>query len=113
MEPTSKLELYVQLLEKALLNMRMHANRGDCAACAVEVDHVHNLPELIRLVLKGDTTGARRAEMYYWNTERLAYVRNRSGASSLPFEPLWQDLARYVEATKATDQRRRPGGESR
>jgi hypothetical protein len=84
---TRRDEIYLEMLEHALPAIRNMAQAGFLAYCAIETDHIHNLPSLI-----GETNEHRHA--YYLRAERNLYLervdRTIPGVSFL--------LARYAEA---------------
>ena len=56
-----------ELLRASLLRIRDAGWRGDAARCAIEADHVHNLPGLLE-------SGEFDLAKFYWNTERAAFI---------------------------------------
>jgi hypothetical protein len=38
---------YLELLERALVAIRNHAHTRDATLCAIEADHIHNIPSLL------------------------------------------------------------------
>jgi hypothetical protein len=41
-------QAYLELLERGLVAIRNHAHGGETALCAIEADHIHNLPSLFK-----------------------------------------------------------------
>jgi hypothetical protein len=84
--------ILLEMLTTGLLRIRALGWAGDSRRCAVEADHIHNLPFLLR---NCDPYGL----AYYWEVERVSYI-DQSGPDQLAaWEPLWQRLQIHVEAT--------------
>jgi hypothetical protein len=78
--------IYLQILHHGLLRLRDAAVLGHTKYCAVEAEHLHNIPSLI-----GETNEHRHA--YYFGQERVYYLERVD--RSLP--GLEFTLSRYVE----------------
>jgi hypothetical protein len=84
-------EIYLRMLDFALVTMRNYAQDWPAGYCVVEADHVHNLPSLV-----GETNEARH--VYYLRDERAIYLervdRTRPGIDFLlaRYEELWTEL---------------------
>ena len=46
--PSEIAELVLEILKIGVLRIRAAAWSGDSARCAIEADHIHNLPDLLR-----------------------------------------------------------------
>ena len=82
-----------QILEIACLSIRVAARQGDSKYCAVEANHVHNIPGLLR---KFD--GAKLK--YYLTVTRPQYIEDLQrcpSASAEPYKALWAELERYAD----------------
>ena len=84
--------MLLSLLQTGILRIRAfaHSHFGD--RCAVEADHIHNLPGLIsnpRLDLL----------MYYWDRERLSFIKKVPDSDA--FETDWFRLGELLEQMKA------------
>ncbi len=79
-------ELLLDILRTGILRIRSAAWSGDASRCAVEADHIHNLPDLIR------NFSPDRLK-YYWEVERTCFVDQSSPADLASFEALWTNLA--------------------
>jgi hypothetical protein len=77
---------YLDILERAVLNMRALAARRDVEQIAVEANHVHNLPALVR------NSGDADAEQAYWNIARAAYLRDSKPGWPSAFGAMWEAL---------------------
>lgn len=87
----------VEILRIGLLRIRAFGNAGDAEQCAREGDHLHNLPELLR---------STRLELldYYLNVEKQAFLsQGTKGVDQ--YAPLWDRLARLIEAERRKGQR--------
>jgi hypothetical protein len=60
-------KLYLQILTYGLIRLREAARAGDSDYCAVEADHLHNLPSLL-----GEPNELRHE--YYFEKERTLYL---------------------------------------
>jgi hypothetical protein len=84
-------DILLEILTTGLLRIRALGWSGDAKRCAIEADHIHNLPHLVthcdpdRLV-------------YYWEVERPSYVNQTEPAQLAVWEPLWGQLQIHVEA---------------
>jgi len=83
----------LNILGIGLLRTRAWGCDGRPEDCAVEADHLHNLPRLVSdLKIK--------PLVYYWNIERPAFIHNAK--QTLGFEADWKRLGELVaEAQKA------------
>jgi hypothetical protein len=88
--PEAIAEIILEILRTGLLNIRASGWTGDAKLCAVESDHIHNLPILLERY---------SPEMlrYYWDAERTSYVSQVPPARLAVWEPLWQQLRDHVE----------------
>ena len=80
-------EAYLQILRCALLNTRVLGAKGRAKECAIEADHVHNIPELL-------ITGNAGMEKYYWEVESRIYLEEADPQYAAVFEPFWEILGR-------------------
>jgi hypothetical protein len=68
---------------------------GNTEQCAIESDHIHNLPDLI-----ADYSSDKVA--YYWNVERPEYIKQVPEDRLAGWEPLWRQLCERVEALSSS-----------
>lgn len=68
-----------------LLRIRAMEGSQKHQRCAIEADHVHNLPNLL-------VNYEPELLDYYWNAERVFFVQRSTDVSTAAFEPLWSDL---------------------
>jgi hypothetical protein len=84
-------ELVLKLLQVGILRCRAFAWSKDPDRCAVEADHVHNLPDLL--------ADYRPEKMqYYWDVERPCFIDSTVEGDRGPFEALWQQLQPLIPA---------------
>lgn len=88
--PPGVAEIVLKVLETGLLRLRTLAWAGQPDLCAVEADHLHNLPDLL-----SDFSGEKLA--YYWGVERTAYMARLPESDLVIWEPLWQALRPHAE----------------
>jgi len=88
--PDEIAEAIFSILQYGLIRVRSFAWQGLAELCALEADHIHNLPGLL-----ADYTPQKL--YYYWNAERPDYVRKVGVDQAVGFEELWQYLGDRIE----------------
>jgi hypothetical protein len=86
--PPDVAEVLAEILYWALLRIRGSGFAGDARRCALEADHVHNLPGLIQ-------NYSPDLLLYYWKLERPSFVRQVE--ESRVFDEPWIRLEVLVE----------------
>jgi hypothetical protein len=94
---TERDAIYVQILHQGLLRIRDSATLGHLQYCAVESEHLHNIPSLI-----GETNEERHK--YYFEQERDYYLARLD--RSIPgldftlrrYDELWTRLKQINES---------------
>lgn len=83
----------LDLLRVGLLRIRAYGSDGDAEKCAIEADHLHNLPGLARNP---------RVELlsYYWNVERAEFIKRAGDLEQ--FEKYWKRLRELLESSKSS-----------
>jgi hypothetical protein len=92
--PPEIANIVAEIITTGVLRIRaLGLNSGGAERCAVEADHIHNLPRLLSHF---------KPELldYYWHAERLAFIRQSTAEKVEGFEPLWNALAPHVDACK-------------
>ena len=91
--PSEIAEIIAGILTTGLLRIRALGWNQNSKRCAVEADHLHNLPMLL---------ADYKPELldFYWETERIAFIQHSSPEEFAGFEPLWNALAEHVAADK-------------
>lgn len=87
--PPDVAQVLLDILRVAVLRIRAGGWAGDGSRCAVEADHVHNLPALL-MDYSDDLL------RFYWEVERPSFVRRSRGADLEGYERLWAHLAELV-----------------
>jgi hypothetical protein len=87
------MEIVCDILRMGLLRIRALDWNQNPGRCAVEADHLHNLPGLL---------SSFKPELldYYWNIERISFIQQSSRDDVAGFEPLWQSLAEHIHSGK-------------
>jgi hypothetical protein len=87
--PREIAEIITEILRIGLLRIRALGWQQNPNRCAIEADHLHNLPALL---------AAYKPELleYYWSAERVCFIQQSSREDVAQFEPLWQALADLV-----------------
>jgi len=96
------IKLIANILKTGLLRIRCAGWRGDAELCAIEADHIHNLPHFLV-----SPTGPLLE--FYRSVERKSYLealrRHRGAkADSREFEALWLELAEHLGRTGTGEQ---------
>ena len=91
--PPEVAEVIGEILRTALLRIRSRGWNQDAIACALEADHVHNLPSLL-------TNYSEDLVRFYLDHERVHYVQK--GGTVGHFEELWQRLESLLARPSVT-----------
>jgi hypothetical protein len=83
-------EILLRILEHGLLRIRALGWSGQAELCALEADHIHNLPGLLM-----DFSQERLA--YYWTVERVGYSSVAPADQLVVWETFWQELQPHVD----------------
>lgn len=85
--------IILEIIGQGLLRIRAAGWAGDSDRCAIEADHLHNLPDLLRnyspALLKS-----------YWEAQRHSYMSQSTEADYAVFTPLWNELRLFVESNQ-------------
>jgi hypothetical protein len=88
--PSEIATIITEILTTGLLRIRALGWSGaNSQRCAVEADHLHNLPALL-----SDFKPELLA--YYWDAERVSFIQRSSPEDVERFEPLWNALSEFV-----------------
>ncbi len=89
--------ILLDILRLGLLRIRVLGWNGDADNCAIEADHLHNLPEIAREPKLESLT-------YYYEIERSVFIK---GARQLTeFEDRWNSLGQILDELRARDTNR-------
>ncbi|GEM_PF-1096757 len=89
--PPEVVEIITDILTIGLLRIRAADWPDRSARCAVEADHLHNLPNLL-------ANYSPELLDYYWNTERPCFIKNSSSEDIEGFRPAWESLAEFISS---------------
>src|SRR5947208_2645496 len=92
--PPEIAEILCEILRVGLLRIRALGCDRNPERCAIEADHLHNLPALI-----ASFDPDRLA--YYWDAEREAFLRHSKPEDTSVFEALWKALGRHMASPLA------------
>jgi hypothetical protein len=107
--PPAIARVVLEILQLAVLKIRAGGWGGDAARCAVEADHVHNLPALL-IDYSADLL------QFYWQVERPSFVKRSKPEDLQCYESLWAELAELVPSAagpldrEGGERSREPGG---
>jgi hypothetical protein len=89
--PPEIAEIVCEILRTGLLRIRA---LGDAHRCALEADHLHNLPTLLANY---------KPELldFYLRVERAGFIERSAPEVVEAFEPMWQSLAKHVNPSKS------------
>lgn len=93
--PPEVAEIVLEMLEYGLIVIRLQGWEGLADRCAVEADHLHNLP---RLLAEYDP----KLLLYYWDAERVGYLEKAPPERLSNWEEFWRRLEPHVEAVRRT-----------
>jgi hypothetical protein len=84
-------QVLAEIIATGLLRIRRFGFENRADLCAIEADHIHNLPAILI-----DS----RVELlaYYYEIERPAFVKRAEHSEQ--FEPFWIKLASILEAMR-------------
>jgi hypothetical protein len=87
--PPEIAEIVCEILRTGLLRIRAFGWDRNPERCALEADHLHNLPDLL-VDYKPELLD------YYWSVERACLIERSTRQHVEGFEPLWKALAKHV-----------------
>ena len=78
----------LNIVRIGILHIRNLGFAGNVEECAIQADHLHNLPQLVK--------SPRREELlYYYNIERTAFLQRTSSNTDM-FKPEWEKLSQMM-----------------
>jgi hypothetical protein len=93
--PSEIADILLEIIEYGILRARATADRKQAV---LELDHIHNLPALIRNYSE-DALG------YYWSVEKPTIVEHCGPSEVSIFEPLWALLEPHVAVMEESARR--------
>ena len=91
--PTDIVEILLEILAAGLLSIRVRGWNGQADRCALEADHLHNLPSIL-------AEYHLERLLYYWDAERDLDLERTASGVSFRLESAWQRLEPHVEAIR-------------
>jgi hypothetical protein len=101
-KPREISEILTEILTTGLLRIRALGWSGEAERCAIESDHIHNVPDLL-------THYSPERLGYYWNLERTSYISQTPVSELAVWEPLWRQLQEHIEVSAFTNSVRETG----
>lgn len=89
--PDEIADILLQIIQNGILKARCGWRDGERAA--IEADHIHNLPSLLRDYKPELLT-------FYWRVERTCYLRQRKLENAEEFDDLWNLLKPFIPKEK-------------
>jgi hypothetical protein len=89
-------EVLTEILTTGLLRIRALGWSGKAERCAVEADHIHNVPDLL-------AHSSLERLNYYWNVERTSYIIQTPASELAVWEPLWRQLNEHLQPLSCTN----------
>jgi hypothetical protein len=88
--PDEIAEILLEILRTGILRIRAMSWEENHARCAIEADHLHNLPQLVAHF-------SHDLLKYYWEVERVSFIEQISQDDLAIFSPMWDRLAPYLQ----------------
>jgi hypothetical protein len=88
-------EILTDILTTGLLRIRALGWSGDANRCAIESDHIHNIPDLL-------ANYSPERLVYYWEIERPCYIEQTPPPNLAVWQPLWQRLSEFVPVSQSS-----------
>jgi hypothetical protein len=92
--PDEIADILLEILGTGILRIRALGWTQNAARCAVEADHLHNLPHLL-------SHFSEDLLKYYWEVERPSFIGQCSAENAAQFTPLWERLAGHLQPVMA------------
>lgn len=87
--PPEIASVLLNILTVGLLRIRASASYGEFGRCAIEADHIHNLPHILR-------DFSRPLLNFYWDVERASFLAQTTEEQLGGLGPLWGELEPYI-----------------
>jgi len=88
--PAEIANILLCILQTGLMRIRTLAWQGCTELCAIESDHIHNIPNLIM-------NSSPEKLFYYWDIARPEYIRQVAAEHSDGWDELWRRLGQEIE----------------
>lgn len=86
---TDAIKIVLEILKLGTLRIRSLGWAGDARRCAIEADHLHNLPDLL-------LSPSAALLSFYWEVEKPAFEQVSREADLAMFRPLWDELQPHI-----------------
>jgi hypothetical protein len=91
--PDEIADILLEILKVGILRIRSFAWNENPARCAIEADHLHNLPDLL-------TNFSQDLLKFYWDVSRASFIQDSLSEDIIEFNSLWDRLATHLHDTK-------------
>jgi hypothetical protein len=81
--------IVLEILKLGTLRVRSLGWAGDARRCAIEADHLHNLPDFLLCPSSALLS-------FYWEVEKPAFEGVSRDTDLAMFRPLWEELRPHV-----------------
>ena len=88
--PPEVLGPILKIIEIGIIHIRSFGWDGNAARCALEADHIHNLPGLL-------ISYSPEVLKYYLDVEQPIFIKNTAGVSIGDFKPYWKALDDFAK----------------
>jgi hypothetical protein len=88
--PDEIADILLEILKDGILRIRALGWSENPSRCAIEADHLHNLPELVAH-FSPDLL------RFYWEVSRPSFMKESTPAELVEFSPLWDRLSAHVQ----------------
>ncbi len=88
--PNEIADILLCILQTGVMRIRTLAWQGRAGLCAIESDHIHNIPNLIM-------NYSPEKLFYYWDIERPEYIRQVTTEHLDGWDPMWRRLGQEIE----------------
>jgi len=82
-----------EILETAILSIRFNLRQGNLEYCLIELDHIHNLPKILKKYDLGKLK-------YYWDITRENYIaklKKLEKSDPTVYKKQWEVLKKYYQ----------------
>ena len=91
--PPDILDALLEILYLGILRIRSDGQTGNAERCAIEADHLHNLPNTIKNYSDDRLVS-------YYQLQVQGYIARSAGQNVNCFRPAWSKIASYLQMRK-------------
>lgn len=88
--PKELTDIVLELLTIGLLRIRRYGEMQMAERCAIEADHIHNLPALLKHYSPDLLS-------FYWVTERQSFLQQIPADERSQFDSAWEDMEEFIQ----------------